>query len=301
MTYSIVARDPGSGALGVAVQSHWFSVGSVVSAAEAGVGAVATQANPDTRHRGRALALLREGRSAEEVLAALLEGDAQAAHRQTAVVDTSGRAAAHTGSSCMPFAGHRTGDGYSCQANIMRSAEVWPAMAAAYEASREPSFPARLLAALDAAEAAGGDLRGRQSAVLLVVPATGDPADRLVDVRVEDSADPLGELRRLLVLNDAYVLADRADTALAAGDVAEATRLYLSAHETAPQSDELRFWAALGLLGAGAEARGATLLRETVAAGPEWLELLGRLGPDVDPSGGRAQQVLESDGGRPTA
>jgi uncharacterized Ntn-hydrolase superfamily protein len=292
MTYSIVARDPATGALGVAVQSHWFSVGSVVSAAEAGVGAVATQANPDLRHRARALALLREGRSAEEVLAALLEDDPEVEHRQTAVVDAAGRVAAHTGTACMEAAGHVIGDGYSCQANIMRSPAVWRAMADAYESGTDLPFPARLLAVLDAAEAAGGDLRGRQSAVLLVVPASGDESDRLVDLRVEDADDPLGELRRLLRLNDAYVLAGDADAHLAAGDTAEASRLYVAAHEAAPEHDELRFWAALGLVAAGDEERGRDLLTRTIDADGRWLELLRRLRPDQEPSQGAAIRLL---------
>jgi uncharacterized Ntn-hydrolase superfamily protein len=297
-TYSIVARDPGTGAFGVAVQSHWFSVGSLVTAAEPGLGAVATQSNFDPRHRARALALLREGRPAEDALAGTLRDDPLVDHRQTAVVDAAGRIAVHTGSACIPDAGHVVGEGFACQANIMRSPAVWPAMAAAYEAGSSLPFPSRLLAALDAAEEAGGDLRGRQSAAMLVVPASGDPTDRLVDLRVEDSADPLTELRRLLVLNDAYVLADGGDTALAAGEMGEAARLFVAAFESAPQSDELRFWAALGLLGAGDEERGARLLSETVTAEPGWREVLRRLRPDVDPSGGRARRLLGLDGAR---
>jgi uncharacterized Ntn-hydrolase superfamily protein len=291
-TYSTVARDPETGALGVAVQSHWFSVGSAVPAAEAGVGAVATQSNFQPRHRALALRLLREGRTAAEALAGVMESDPLVEHRQTAIVDAAGRVAVHTGSACIDAAGHSTGEGFTCQANIMRSDAVWPAMSAAYQAGAGLPFPARLLAVLEAAEAAGGDLRGRQSAAMLIVPADGDPVDRLVDVRVEDSADPLGELRRLLRLNDAYVLGDAGDTALAAGDLEAAARLYLAAYETAPQSDELRFWASLGLLGAGVADRGASLLQQTVDADPAWREVLLRLRPDVDPSRGRGHQVL---------
>ena len=292
-TYSIVARDPATGAMGVAVQSHWFSVGALVPAAAAGVGAVATQAFFDVQHKPRALALLRDGRSAADVSAALLDGDDAGDHRQFAVVDNEGRAVGHTGSSCIREAGHVAGDGYVCQANMMRTAEVWPAMAQAYEQTIGRGMTAALLAALDAAELAGGDIRGRQSAAILIVPPTGTEADRIVDLRVEDHPAPLAELRRLVTLNDAYVLADEGDAALAHGDAALAADRYVAAYEAAPQNIELQFWAALGLISADLHDRGLLLLRQVVDQDRSWHELLRRLSPELVPSAPEALRLLD--------
>jgi uncharacterized Ntn-hydrolase superfamily protein len=292
-TYSVVARDAATGAIGIAVQSHWFSVGSLVPAASAGVGAVATQAFFELQHKPRALALLRDGHSASEVSAALVQGDAAAVHRQFAVVDREGRAVGHTGSSCIPEAGHITGDGYVCQANMMRTPDVWPAMAEAYEANASRGLTAALLATLDAAELAGGDIRGRQSAAILVVPAEGTDADRIVDVRVDDSPEPLRELRRLVALNDAYVLADEGDAFMAHGDMATAADRYISAYESAPDNVELKFWAALGLITAQLPDRGLLLLRQVIDTDDSWYELLKRLTPELVPSQPEALRLLQ--------
>ena len=197
-TYSIVARDPATGNFGVAVQSHWFQVGAAVPWAEAGVGAVATQSFVRIDYGPLGLSLMRAGRSADEALQSLLATDAQRDVRQVAMVDRGGAVAAWTGPKCIQAAGHATGKGYSVQANLMDRPTVWPAMARAYE-SADGDFAARLLAALEAAEREGGDIRGRQSAALLIVRAesTGRPwEDRLVDLRVDDHAAPLPELRR---------------------------------------------------------------------------------------------------------
>lgn len=290
-TYSVVACDRDSGAVGIAIQSHWFSVGSLAIAASAGVGAIATQANPDVHHKSRGMTMLREGMDAPAVSAALLANDLAAQHRQLAVVDARGRVAGWTGGSCIAAAGHVVGEGFVCQANMMRSSAIWPAMAEAMRSA--VGLTARLLGALDAAEAAGGDIRGRQSAAIVVVPAQGDEADRILDLRVEDSPDPLGELRRLVLLNDAYVLADAGDAAIAIGDHRAASEHYLAAFAIAPASDELRFWAGLGLITAGVTERGVELLRQTVAADPSWRELLGRLQPEVAPAAAEAVRLLD--------
>lgn len=202
VTYSIVAHDPASGELGVAVQSRAFRAGGVAWA-RPGVGAVATQAFSERSYGPLGLELLRAGKTPEQALAGLVAADPDSAVRQVAIVDAEGRTAIHTGAECIPDAGHQAGDGYTVQANIMRSPDVWPAMAAAFEAA-SGSLPQRLLAALDAAEAAGGDWRGQQSAGLLVVPAEGKPWDRVADLRVDDHPEPLRELRRLLDLEEAY-------------------------------------------------------------------------------------------------
>lgn len=291
MTYSIVARDSTTGELGVAVQSHWFSVGSVVVAGAAGVGAIATQASPNLSFKHRGLDLLRGGMTAAEASAILREGDPAIEHRQFAVVDTKGNAVAFTGEACMGEAGQYSGEGYACQANMMRNDTVWATMAHTFETSSGP-LSSRLLATLDAAEGAGGDLRGRQSAAMLIVPAEGSPGDTVVDLRVEDHRDPLVELRRLVTLGGAYQLADEGDEFVARGDFATAAGRYVSANEIAPDNDELRFWAGLGLIGAGQADRGLSLLRESIANDESWHQLLRRLDPADVPSSGEALRLL---------
>src|SRR4051794_26975916 len=204
MTYSIVARDPETGAFGVAVQSHWPFVGSGVPWAEAGVGAVASQAMAEASYGPLGLQLLRVGKSPDEVLRALSTVDEKAAERQVGIVDAQGRAAVLTGPRCIREAGHVVGDGFTVQANMMERSSVWDAMAAAYLASTE-EFPFRLMDALDAGEREGGDIRGLQSAaILLVGPETRQWEE--TTIRVEDSEEPLSELRRLLRLERAYAL-----------------------------------------------------------------------------------------------
>ncbi len=283
MTYSIVARDPGSGELGVAVQSHWFSVGGVVTWGRPGVGAVATQANAEPAYGPSALDLLSEGATAPDALGRLLAADPGSESRQVAVVDAGGGVAAHTGQACIAYAGHATGDGVSCQANIMASERVWAAMLSAFTAA-SGSLTDRLLAALDAAESEGGDLRGRQSAAILVVPRAGEPWRTALSLRVEDHPDPLPELRRLVALHDAYALANEADELLNSGRHEEAARLYVDASERAPGNHELLFWAGLGAAQAGDLDAGAEQVRAAIALQPTWRELLGRLTPDVAPS-----------------
>jgi uncharacterized Ntn-hydrolase superfamily protein len=282
-TYSIVARDPDTGELGVAVQSHWFGVGSIVTWARAGVGAVATQSIAEPAYGERLLARLADGAAPAEGLAAERAADPLARFRQVACVDADGRVAVHTGDGCMAHAGHRVGDGFSAQANMMASPAVWPAMAAAYERSEGP-LARRLAAALAAAEDAGGDVRGRQSAALLVVPATGDPWQASADLRVEDDPDPLGELDRLLDLADAYALADKADTLAGEGRHGEAAELYRRAADAAPGNAELMFWSGLGIAAAGELAAGCDRVREAIDAHRGWRELLARLRPEIAPA-----------------
>jgi uncharacterized Ntn-hydrolase superfamily protein len=280
-TYSIVARDPKTGELGVAVQSHWFSVGSIVTWAEAGVGSVATQSFVDPAYGPRALELLKRGIPAAEALAQLVAADAQRDVRQVAVVDARGRVAAHTGAKAIAAAGQHVGAQYSVQANLMANAQVWPAMAAAYERATG-DLADRLLAALDAAEAVGGDIRGRQSAAILVVrPASsGKPwagADRLFDLRVDDHSAPLVELRRLVRLQRAYNRANRGDELMSEQKVEEALKEYAAAAEIAPEIVELPFWHAVTLASIGREADAAPIFRAVFAKEPAWAELVPRL------------------------
>lgn len=286
-----MARDPATGELGVAVQSHWFSVGAIVSWAETGVGAVATQSFVEPAYGPGALALLREGHTAVEALAELVAADEHAAERQVAVVDAAGRTAQHTGGACIPHAEEAAGGQFACQANMMALPGVPDAMAGAFDAAAG-SLSGRLLAALDAAEAAGGDVRGRQSAALLVVPGEGEPWRRLVDLRVEDHHDPLGELRRLTALHAAYASASRADDEVAAGRHAAAAALYEEASALAPGHAELLFWAGLGAAQSGELDLAAERVRDAIATSPGLATLLQRLTPEVAPGAAAVRGAL---------
>lgn len=282
-TYSIVARDPETGELGVAVQSHWFSVGSVVSWAEAGVGAVATQSFVDPGYGPLGLDLMRAGRSGPDALASLLAGDAQRDVRQVAMIDAQGHVASHTGKLCIPAAGGQTGQGYAAQANLMDKNTVWPAMARAYEAAKG-DLAERLLQALEAAEREGGDIRGRQSAAILVVKAksTGRPwADRVFDLRVEDHPAPLEELRRLVTVQRAYNHMTAGDDCTAIKDWACAEREYGAGEGLQPQNAEMAFWHAVALATNGKLEPARPLFAKAFAADPRWRELVKRL-PAVD-------------------
>jgi uncharacterized Ntn-hydrolase superfamily protein len=296
-TYSVVARDPDTGSLGVAVQSHWFQVGTVVPWAEPGVGAIATQALTNAAYGPRGLALLRQGKSPEEVVRALTADDAKRENRQLIVVDAKGRVAGYTGKRCIPAAGHALGQGFAVAANLMRDRKVWPAMARAFRESKG-ALAERLLAALRAAQGAGGDLRGQQSAALLVLaPRAGEGpwTDRLVDLRVADHARPLQELSRLLRLRRGYQAFAAGEAAVAKGDVEEALRRYREARRLAPRVVELSFWQAHTLFRAGEKRRALGIFRR-VLAHPELRAMLRRL-----PGGGlltedEVQEILR---GRP--
>jgi uncharacterized Ntn-hydrolase superfamily protein len=292
-TYSIVARDAETGELGVAVQSHWFSVGSIVPWAAPGVGAVATQANVEIAYGPRLLTRLGQGAAADQALAELVAGDSAAHTRQVAVVGSGGEAAAHTGSGCVPFAGHGIGEQFTCQANMMSTTEVWPAMARAFHAHRG-DFAERLLAALRGAEQVGGDIRGRQSAALLIVPAAGESWEARVSLRVEDHPEPLLELRRLLDLHGAYALAGRADGLVAEGRLDEAAALYRAAAERAPDSHELLFWSGLGAAQGGDIEAGLGQVREAIARHAGWAELLLRLTDEMAPGVSAVRARLRS-------
>jgi uncharacterized Ntn-hydrolase superfamily protein len=290
-TYSIVARDPDTGELGVAVQSHWFSVGSVVCWAEPGVGAVATQSIAEPAYGPRLLDRLQGGESPGNALQALLDADEQERFRQVAVVDAKGGVAVHTGIGCIPHAGDAQGEGFSAQANMMASSEVWPAMAEAFGAAAG-SLARRLLAALEAAEVAGGDVRGRQSAALLVVPAAGEVWEKVADLRVEDDPAPLAELARLLDLRDAYDLAGQGDDLVGEGRHDEAARRYRRASELMPDNDELLFWAGLGVAHGGDVDEGAGYVRRAIEVHDGWRELLARLDPEIAPGAEAVREAL---------
>ncbi len=280
-TYSIVARDPKTGELGVAVQSHWFSVGSVVPWAEAGVGAVATQSLVDPAYGPLGLTMMRTGRSAPDALKSLVAGDSGRDLRQVAMIDAAGRVAAHTGPKCIQPAGQVVDEAaqFSVQANLMANERIWPAMARAYrEATGD--LADRMVAALEAAEAAGGDIRGRQSAALLVVAAepTGKSwVDRRFDLRVEDHPQPVEELKRLVRLQRAYLHMNAGDAAMETGNFEKANREYTAAEKLAPDIVEIPFWRAVTLTSSGRLDEALPVFKRVFEREPVWVELVPRL------------------------
>jgi uncharacterized Ntn-hydrolase superfamily protein len=264
----------------VAVQSHFFGVGPIVSWAEAGVGAVATQSLVEPAYGPRGLALMGEGKSAPAALDQLISDDEGEAVRQVAMVDSGGRVAVHTGMRCIAHAGHAIGEQVSAQANMMERDTVPRAMIRAYTEARGEPLAERMLAALHAAEREGGDIRGRQSAAMVVVAGcpTGSPVrDKPIDLRVEDHRDPVGELQRLVGLNRAYARASAGDDAAGEGDMATALAEYEAAHRAQPDNLELTFWHGLALADNGREEEAVRMLRPVFEAHPGWVELLKRL------------------------
>lgn len=278
-TFSIVARDPQTGELGVAVQSHWFSVGSIVPWAEAGVGAVATQSFADPSYGKLGLDLMRAGKSAPDALKALLAGDDGRDVRQVAMIDAQGRVAAHTGTKDIQAAGHFIGKNFSVQANMMLNERVWPAMARAFEKTRG-DLAERMMAALDAAQSVGGDIRGKQSAALIVV--SGKPtgrawSDRTFDLRVDDSSEPLRDLRRLVTLQRAYNHMNAGDLAVEKRDNQAALREYAAAEKLVPDNIEMVYWHAVALVNMNRVADSLPLFRRVFAADKNWMTLTERL------------------------
>ncbi|MDA4122523.1 MAG: DUF1028 domain-containing protein [Thaumarchaeota archaeon] len=278
-TYSIVAIDKKSGEMGVAVQSHWFSVGSVVTWAEGGVGVVATQAMVEVSYGPLGLALMKGGKSPQQALKSLIATDPRPEIRQVAMLDARGRVSAHTGKKCLAEAGHITGRGFSCQANIMRNRKVWRAMANSFRKSKG-SLAERLMLALESAEQAGGDLRGRQSAAILVVKVKGSSMpwqDRVVDLRVEDNPLPLVELRRLLKIEQAYVHANNGDLMTEKGDMKRALDEYKRSAQLYPENVELKFWQAVSLINHGEVKEGRAILKRILRSHPDMRTMLKRM------------------------
>ncbi len=277
MTYSIVALDDRTGELGVAVQTRWLAVGALVPWLRPGVGAIATQSFVDTRYGFSGIELLAAGRTPENALAELLAADSDPGVRQVGMVDAAGRSAAHTGADCVVAAGHLTGPGVTVQANMMERPTVWPAMLAAFQGT-SGDLADRLVAALRAAEAEGGDVRGRQSAALVVVPGRADahPWDIRYDIRIDDARAPLDELDRLLALNRAYEALDGAFEALAMGESSAALAFFETAAALAPDDEQIRLWQSLAVFDSGDEERGRRLYRSALEAEPRSGEHLRR-------------------------
>jgi uncharacterized Ntn-hydrolase superfamily protein len=280
MTYSIVARDAATGTFGVAVQSKWIAAGAGVAWLEPGIGGVATQSFVEVGYGPRLLARLRAGEAPDAALAALLADDPRADVRQVGVVDASGRAAAHTGARCVREASHVTAENLSCQANMMERATVPAALVAAYTQALEDGLDLadRLVAALRAAEVEGGDIRGRQSAALLVSGPPGDPAwSRRFDLRIDDHEAPVEELARLLRLARAFEALDEGDAAFERGDRTEAATRYARGLELAPDDDQAVMFAAGGLLQVGRREEAAALFRRALGSNGRWPEFMRRL------------------------
>ena len=286
-----MARDKKTGELGVAVQSHYFSVGTAVTWARAGVGAVATQAMVDIKYGPLGLELMSGGMSAPEALASLLRGDSKPEVRQVAMIDSAGRVATHTGEKCIPSTGHAIGEGFSCQGNIMKNNRVWGAMAKAFETHEESLLSERLLVALEAGQNAGGDLRGKQSAAMLIVGPEPKPnywEGRLLELRIEDHPEPLEELRRLLRYQRGYKWVDQGDDHLSSNRLEEALEAYSKAMELVPEVIELKYWVAIGLLSSGKDKRrGLQMLKEVCAEDKNWVKVTEGIlkvgSPKLDP------------------
>lgn len=278
-TYSIVARDPETGEMGVAVQSHWYSVGSIVSWAEAGVGAIATQSFVNVSFGPRGLELLKQGKTAQETLKILIDSDEGRDVRQLAIIDAKGNVAAYTGKKCIPDAGHIIGDNFSVQANMMLNNKIWPAMEQAFKESKG-HLAERMVAALEAAQQAGGDIRGKQSAAIVVVKghSTGQVwEDRLIDLRVEDHPQPIKEIKRLLKVFRAYEHMNAGDLAIEKNDIQGALKAYGAAEEMFPDNLEMKYWHAVSLANVGMVEESLPIFKSIFEKDQNWLTLTKRL------------------------
>ncbi len=278
-TYSIVAYDEETGQLGVAVQSHWFAVGQLVPWVKAGVGAVATQSFVKVDYGPDGLALMEKGMTPQEALDKLISEDTGEAVRQVAFVDIHGNVATHTGSKCVAASGHHQGKHYSVQANMMENETVWPAMAKAFE-STEGDLADRLMAALDAAQAEGGDIRGKQAAAIVI--ASGNPTgipwkDKIMDLRVDDHHEPLKELRRLIRINRAYNHANKGDFYMEEGKIEEALHEYAAAAKYYPENPELPYWTAITLAGNGEVDKAIKILEDVFKRNPKLQKMTPRI------------------------
>ncbi|UCD01564.1 MAG: DUF1028 domain-containing protein [Promethearchaeota archaeon] len=279
-TYSIVARDPETGEMGVGVQSHWFSVGSVVSWGDAGIGVVATQSLVNKSFGLRGLELLKQGKTPQEAIGILLSDDDGRDVRQVAILDVQGRVATHTGSKCIKHAGHIVGENFSVQANMMLSNKVWPAMAEAFKKYKNLPLPERIVKCLETAESEGGDIRGKQSAALLVVVGEAPEnkwEDPKIDLRVEDHIEPLKEIGRLLKVWRAYEHMNNGDLAIEKGDMGKALEEYNASMEMFPENLEMKYWTAVSLANNNKVDESLVIFEEIFKKDKNWRLLTERL------------------------
>lgn len=279
-TFSIVARDKVTGEMAVGVQSHWFSVGTMVSWGKSGVGVVATQSFVDPSYGPNGLRMMAEGKGAKEVLEQLVSQDDSKDGRQVAMLDALGNVAAFTGKNCIASANHIIGDNYSVQANMMLNDAVVPAMAKAFEENSNLQLADRVLKVLLAAQAAGGDIRGKQSAVLIVVnakPVASPWLDKKVDIRVDDHAEPLAELQRLLNLHKAYEHLNRGDEAMTVNNMELALKEYAAAESMFPENLEMKYWKAVTLANNHRMDEACLIFKKVFSEDEHWRELTRRL------------------------
>ncbi|WP_300433837.1 DUF1028 domain-containing protein [Christiangramia sp.] len=281
-TFSIVARDTVTGEMAVGVQSHWFSVGSIVSWGKAGVGVVATQSFVNPAYGPEGLALMADGISAEEALTKLVEKDEGRAFRQVAFLDANGNVSGFTGEKCVEVAEDLQGRNFSVQANMMLNDKVVPAMAEAFLKYSDYPLAERVVEVLKAAQAAGGDIRGKQSAALVVVgPERTENSweDKKIDLRVDDHKNPLEELSRLLKVNRAYDHMNKGDLAVEEGNMEKALKEYGAAEEMFPDNLEMKFWKAVALANSGRIAEAKPIFQAVFEADENWKEMITRLPP----------------------
>lgn len=279
-TFSIVARDPATGEMAVAVQSHWFAVGTIVSWGRSATGVVATQSFVNPAYGPGGLALMEKGVPAPDALAQLVAQDEGRDFRQVAMLDASGRVQAYTGAKCVASAAHIVGDNYSVQANMMLNDRVVPAMAAAFEKNSTLPLAERVLEVLKAAQAAGGDIRGKQSAALIVVGPerkTNPWEDKKIDLRIDDHPEPLKELERLLKVHHAYDYMNRGDLAVEHGNMTRALEEYAAAEALMPENLEMKYWKAVTLASNGRIEEALPIFKEVFEGDENWRELTRRL------------------------
>ncbi|TRO67509.1 DUF1028 domain-containing protein [Christiangramia sabulilitoris] len=281
-TYSIVARDSVTGEMAVGVQSHWFSVGSIVSWGKAGVGVVATQSFVNPAYGPEGLELMANGIPAEEALTRLIEKDEGRAFRQVAFLDAKGNVSGFTGKNCVEAAEDLQGKNFSVQANMMLNDKVVPAMAEAFVRFSEYPLAERVMEALKAAQEAGGDIRGKQSAALIVVgPDRTDNSweEKKIDLRVDDHTEPIKELSRLLKVARAYEHMNRGDLAVEAGDMKKALAEYGAAEKMFPENLEMKFWKAVALANSGRIEEAKPIFTKVFKEDRNWKEMITRLPP----------------------
>ena len=279
-TYSIVARDAKTGEMAVGVQSHWFSVGSIVSWGKSGVGVVATQSFVNPAYGPKGLELMEQGKNPSEALGILLAQDEGKEYRQVAFLDTSGNTAAHTGENCVEAADHLTGENYSVQANMMLNQTVVPAMQKAFLENKDLPLAERVLKVLQAAEAAGGDLRGKQSAAIIVVgpkKVENSWEEKKIDLRVDDHEEPLVELERLLKVARAYEFMNRGDLAMEENKIDKALEEYGNAMKLFPENLEMQYWTAVALANSGRMDEARPIFEAVFAKDENWKEMTRRL------------------------
>ncbi len=280
-TFSIVAKDSVTGEMAVGVQSHWFGVGTEVPWAEAGIGAVATQSFVDKSYGPKALNLLKKGFTAQQTLDSLTKADAGREVRQVAIIDNNGAVAVFTGKNCIQYAKHIKGTNFSVQSNMMLGDQVCEFMAAAFKASYGKPLAERVLLALEAAQKAGGDIRGMQAAAIIVVPGkiTESWNNKTVDLRIDDSPNPLKELRRLYTLHLAYQHMNNGDLATEKNDMTKAMNEYHAAMNLFPLNLEMQYWTAITLANNKQIEQALPMLRKIFLQEKNWKELTKRLPP----------------------